>query len=114
MLKVSYQVGPNLNIEFEAAGQKDLFEMMAQLQEILKHSCQKCKSKDTGYQFVVREVDGNKFYELKCLASGCGASLGFGSHKKGGTLFPQRKDAEDKFLPNSGWNRWNPETQQRE
>lgn len=112
-MKVTYSPGPNLTIEFEASGQKDIFEKMAQLQEILHHSCAKCKS-NKGYTFVVREVDGNKFYELKCRNPSCGATLGFGSHKTGGTLFPQRKDADGERLPDFGWTKWNPDTQQRE
>jgi len=112
-MKVNYKAKPNLVIEFEAAGQKELFEEMAGLQEILNHTCQRkdCKGKETKLHYAVREVDGNKFYELKCE---CGAALGFGSHKVGGTLFPQRKDQEGEWLPNNGWTKWNNETKKRE
>lgn len=111
-MQVKYRANPNLMIEFDVAGQKDLFEQMAALQEILNHNCQKCGAGQEDLVFVVREVEGNKFYELKCTK--CGASLGFGSHKTGGTLFPQRKDAEGEKLPNFGWTKWNAETKQRE
>ncbi len=112
-MKVTYKAGPNLEIEFEVAGQKEIFESMAQLQEILKHKCQKCDGTD-GWKFVVRVVDDNKFYELKCLKTGCGATLGFGSHKTGGTIFPQRKDTEGEFRKSGGWLKWNPDTKTRE
>ena len=110
-MKLSYKPRPNLLVEFEASDQKDLFEQMAGLQEILKQDkCGKCKSENL--VFIVREIDDNKFYELKC--KDCNAILGFGSHKKGGTLFPQRKDKEGEWLPDNGWTKWNKETQQRE
>ena len=112
-MKVTYTPGPNLSIEFDAVGQKELFNIMAELQEILIQSCQKCKS-DKGYQFMVREVGGNKFYELKCRNPQCKATLGFGSHRTGGTLFPQRKDAEGEYLQNGGWIKWNGEKKQKE
>ena len=112
-MKVTYRPGSNLEIEFEAEGQKGLFEQMAKLQEVLKQSCQKCKKND-GVTFMVRQVDGNKFYELRCQSKNCGATLGFGSHKVGGTLFPQRKDAEGEWLSDGGWSKWNPETKKKE
>ena len=38
----------------------------------------------------------------------CGAVLGFGQHKKGGTLFPKRKDADGNWLENRGWYKYKP------
>lgn len=110
-MKVSYKPRPSLLVEFDAQDVKTTFEYLAQIDEILgQERCGKCKNEKLAFQ--VREVDGNKFYELRCKA--CGAVLGFGSHKKGGTLFPQRKDAEGDFLPDGGWTKWNPKTQQKE
>tara|TARA_R110000803_G_scaffold41244_1_gene88717 strand:- start:1139 stop:1471 length:333 start_codon:yes stop_codon:yes gene_type:complete len=110
-MKVSYKPRPNLLVEFDAAGQKDLFEQMAGLQEILKQDkCGKCGNEDL--IFTCRTNDDNKFYELRCRK--CGATLGFGSHKTGDTLFPQRKDKEQNWLPDDGWTKWNKETQARE
>ena len=57
---------------------------------------------------VVRENDGNEFYELRCLD--CGAKLAFGAHKKGGGLFPRRKDIDGEWLSDRGWQKWNPKT----
>ena len=54
----------------------------------------------------MRTVEGNDYFELKC--TDCGAVLSFGQHKKGGTLFPKRKD-ESGWLKNKGWHKWQPE-----
>ena len=43
----------------------------------------------------MRTVDDNEYYELRCMD--CGAKLAFGSMKKGGGLFPKRKDADGKL-----------------
>ena len=96
----------NLVFELDATDEKTLFEKLAHTQEIFDQKCGKCKSDNI--KFVVRTVDENKYYEIFCLD--CFAKLGFGSHKKGGTLFPKRKDAEDNYLPDGGWLRWNKET----
>jgi hypothetical protein len=34
--------------------------------------------------------------------------------KKGGRLFPKRKDKEGNWLPDGGWVKWNPDTQKEE
>ena len=53
---------------------------------------------------MVRSVEGNDYYELRC--GNCGGILSFGQHKKGGTLFPKRKDDNNNYLPNKGWHKW--------
>ena len=72
--------------------------------------CGKCGSENV--KLVVRNVDDNFYYEVRCL--GCGARLSFGSHKKGGGLFPKRKDGEGNWLPDHGWVKWNPKTEKNE
>lgn len=112
-MKVYYKPSAKLTIELEASDQKDLFEQMARLQEIIEHKCGKCKSKN--WTFQIRIVDDNKFYELVC--GDCGAVLAFGAHKKGGTLFPKRyqenEDGEREWLPTNGWTKWDKEKQKR-
>lgn len=102
-MKVKYKVGDKLEFELEGSGQKEIFKELALIQEIFaEEKCGLCNH--TNLRFVVRNVDGNDYYELRC--SDCGAVLAFGQHKKGGTLFPKRKDDEGNYLPNKGWHKW--------
>ena len=94
-MKVKYKVGDKLEFELEGAGQKEIFA---------EEKCGLCSS--SNLRFVVRNVDGNDYYELRC--NDCGAILAFGQHKKGGTLFPKRKDDDNNWLPNKGWHKWQP------
>ena len=97
-MKVNYTKN-NLNVEINAETAKDAFKKLAEFQEVFgESSCGMCKNTDL--QFVVRTVDGNDYYELKCL---CGAKLAYGQHKSGGSLFPKRKD----HYETRGWYKWN-------
>ena len=105
-MKVTYSSG-KLSVEFDCDSQKELFAQLSAYQEVFGESvCGKCGSDNL--RFVVRENDGNEYYELRCLD--CGAKLAFGVNKKGGTLFPRRKDAEGNWLPDRGWTKWKPKT----
>lgn len=102
-MKVKYKVGDKLEFELEGAGQKEIFKELATIQEIFaEEKCGLCGS--SNLRFVVRNVEGNDYYELRC--NECGAILAFGQHKKGGTLFPKRKDDEGNWLANKGWHKW--------
>lgn len=104
-MKVICKVSEKLTFEMEGSKQKDIFEELASVQEVFgEQCCGKCG--DTNLRFQVREVDGNKFYELKC--NKCASILAFGAHKKGDTLFPKRKDADGKPIDNKGWTKWTP------
>jgi len=113
-MKIYYRPHAKLTIELEAAGQKDLVEQLAQIQEVIAHKCGKCGAEAEAMTFQVREVDENKYYELRCK---CGAILAFGAHKKGGTLFPKRyqenEDGEREWLNNNGWTKWDKEAGKR-
>lgn len=103
-MKVKYRINDKLEFELEGEGQKDIFKELALIQEIFGEAkCGLCGS--TNLRFVVRSVEGNDYYELRCVD--CGAVLAFGQHKKGGTLFPKKKDEEGHYLPNHGWHKWN-------
>jgi hypothetical protein len=105
-MKVKYAVNNKLQFELEGSGQKEVFKELALIQEIFgEEACGLCKS--TNIKYIVRNVDGNDYYELRC--ADCGGILSFGQHKKGGTLFPKRKDDEGAYLPNKGWHKWNKE-----
>ena len=105
-MKVNYKLN-RISVDFEADTVKEVWHQLALFQEVFgEELCGKCGAEDL--RFVVRENDGNHYYELRC--NGCGAKLAFGANKKGGGLFPKRKDAEGNWLPDKGWQKWNPKT----
>jgi len=109
-MKVKYQSG-KISVEFDCDTQKELFAQLASFQEVFcETKCEKCGSENL--RFVVRQVDGNEYHEIRCLD--CGAKLQFGVNKKGGALFPKRKDADGNWLPDKGWTKWNPKTKKAE
>ena len=102
-MKVLYRANDKLTFELEGSGQKEIFKELALIQEIFaEEKCGLCSS--PSFKFCVRSMDGNDYYELRC--SECSAVLGFGQHKKGGTLFPKRKDDSGVWLPNKGWHKY--------
>ena len=102
-MKVLYKASDKLTFELEGSGQKEIFKELAIIQEIFsEEKCGLCGC--TSFKFIVRNVDGNDYFELRC--SDCGAILSFGQHKKGGTLFPRRKDDAGSYLPNKGWHKY--------
>jgi len=104
-MKLNYRVSENLEFEIEGEGQKQIFKELATVQEIFGESCcGACKSSDL--RFVVRNVEDNDYYELRC--NKCGSVLSYGQHKKGGTLFPKRKDENNNWLDNRGWYKYSP------
>ena len=104
-MKLTYKLNDKASIEVEGDGQKSLFKELASVQEIFgENNCGMCGKNNLKY--LVRTVEGNDYFELRC--ADCGAVLSFGQHKKGGTLFPKRKD-ESGWLKNKGWHKWQPE-----
>lgn len=109
-MKLIYRANEKLQFEIEAEGQKEIFKELALIQEIFSEDkCGLCGK--SNLKFVVRNVDGNDYYELRC--QDCGAILAFGQHKKGGTLFPKRKDDNNEYLPNKGWHKWSKESKDK-
>jgi len=102
-MKLSYTTkNTRLLIQLEGNDVKESFKQLAEAQEIFDEPCcALCKSQDIKY--VVRTIENNDFYELKCCS--CNAKLSFGQHKNGGTLFPKRKD----HFETKGWHRWTPD-----
>ena len=111
-MKVTYQTkNGRLNVELEGDSQRDIFGEIAKFQEVFEEGvCGKCDSDNI--RFVVRNVDDNLYHELRC--TGCSAKLSFGSHKKGGGLFPKRKDGDGNWLSDRGWLKWNSKTEKNE
>lgn len=109
-MKVTYKASDKLQFELEGSGQKEIFKELALIQEIFSEDkCGLCNKQSL--KFVVRNVEGNDYYELRC--NDCAGILAFGQHKKGGTLFPKRKDDEGTMLPNKGWHKWNKDNQNK-
>ena len=100
-----------ITAEIEGDSVRDVFESISQVQEVFgENCCGKCGNDDV--KFVVRTVDENNYYEIRC--NSCKAKLAFGADKKGGGLFPKRKDPDGNWLPDNGWMKWNPKTNQNE
>ncbi len=105
-MKINYTTNnKRLNVEIATDSVKDTFKKLAEFQEVFDESCcGLCQNQDL--QFVVRTVDGNDYYELKCKK--CFAKLAYGQHKAGGSLFPKRKLSDGTYDKESkGWHRWN-------
>ena len=82
-MKVTYKASDKLSFELEGAGQKEIFKELALIQEIFsEEKCGLCGKNNL--RFIVRNVEGNDYYELRC--NDCGAVLAFGQHKKGGSV----------------------------
>lgn len=98
-----------ITFEVEAAEPKALFRELASIQEVFdsEHICGVCRSARIRMQ--ARKVEDFDFYELVCTKSECRARFAFGQAKKGGALFPKRKDEDGRWLPNGGWSRYEPE-----
>ena len=111
-MKVKYtDTNGGFSVELEGDTQKEIFSQLAKFQEIFGETqCGKCGS--TNLRFVVRVVDDNEYYEIRCLD--CGAKLSFGLNKKGGGLFPKKKAEDGSWLPDKGWMKYNRVTQKVE
>ena len=118
-MEASLKVTDNLTIKVEGKKDKALFKELSKVQEVFGHSkCGCCGSSDVS--FVVRNVDDNDFYELRCNNNQCRAKLVFGQHKSGDTIFPKRhwgslsdKEKEQRgpeppkgYLADNGWFKW--------
>lgn len=105
-MKLNYTKG-QFSVEFDADTQKDMFSQIASFQEVFgEEKCGKCGCTDLKY--MMRTIDDNEFYELKCQSQTCGARLAYGANKKGGGLFPKKRDENKKPIPNDGWIVWKP------
>lgn len=104
-MKVTYHSSPSLSFEFEGTIQKEIFAELASIAEIFSiDKCGACGSENIRPQ--VRVVDDNEYHELVCQDRKCRAKLAFGVAKKGGKIFPKRKDKDGKYLENDGWVKW--------
>ena len=122
-MKVYYRPTPKLTIELDVADQKTFFEELAKVQEIVAHTCGKCSAGTEDLVYQVREVDENLYYEIRCTK--CSATLTFGMHKVGGSIYPKRyltdnkgkplldEDGKKQWIPNNGWAVWDAKARKR-
>lgn len=104
-MKATFTIN-QLQFELEGAEARELFQMVAQIQDIFEAEtqCGCCQSDNIRYGF--RDYNGDKFYELVCRE--CSAQFRFGQKKIDNSLFPKRKAEDGKPLPNHGWSKWEP------
>lgn len=99
----------SITIGVEADKMTDAFKDLSNLEEVFGVStCGKCGCEDLTH-VVRKDTEENEYYELRCTNRDCRAKLAFGVHKKGGGIFPKRKDKDDKWLPDGGWMKWDAE-----
>lgn len=104
-MKAHYRtVSGRISFELEGSNPKEIFRAIAEVQEVFEAdtTCG-CCLKDK-LIFRVRTVEDNEFYELHC--QNCSADLSFSQRKTGGRLYPKRRDATGKVLPDGGWAVW--------
>lgn len=103
-------MGGRVRFEAEASTPTEMWKKLSLVQQIFDadSACGVCGNKEIKFNHrVAKEFD---FYELICGDPKCNARLSFGQHKKGGTLFAKRKDADGGWLDYDGWHRWKPDT----
>lgn len=97
---------------------QEVFEQVADFEEVFCDNV--CVGPDGAIyddvRYQVRHVDDNKYYEKICLSPGEAKyrRLSFGCNKKGGGLFPKRKDDDGNIVGWNGWGKYNKETKQIE
>jgi hypothetical protein len=102
-----------LTIEVEARDQTELFETLAQMDEVFGDLVAQANidghlvtSDDVS--FVVRhDNERNKYYEIKCNSGPLQYyKKRFGQHQTGRTLFPRTKPAEGEVAGLNGWSKY--------
>lgn len=104
-MKAIYKtINGRLAFEIQAEDVKTIFRQISEVQEVFDAdaTCGCCGS--TNLRYMARKVDDYDFYELSC--KDCSARFAFGQAKKGGALFPKRKDEDGHWLPNRGWSKY--------
>ena len=102
-MKVTYKTG-KFTIEAEGST-TEIFEQLASFDSVFGNCVNKANNCEN-IGFKVREVDGNKYYEM--YDKDTNHSLKFGKTKKDGSLFPRRKDPDGNWLSDGGWQKYDP------
>ena len=113
-MKVTYKTRDGrFTAEFEGT-QCEIFEQIAEFDEVFGENS--CVAPDgTVYENIRYNVrtdkEDNKYYEKTCMDEGAKyRKLPYGCHKKGGGLFPKRKDKDGNIVGWNGWGKYNKET----
>jgi hypothetical protein len=113
-MQVSYTTADgSMTATFEGKTQADIWEQIAAFQEVFETrpvTIDGAVIDGKNVQYRKRTVDGNDYYEKVYVGEDKnlrGYKLEYGSLKepKGG-LFPRRKDKDNNWLDNNGWNKW--------
>lgn len=116
MPTITQQLKTGLSVTITEDKQADMWETLSSYNEVFgEFECGKCGGRNLRPITRINKETDDKFYELMCMK--CFARLAMGVHKKGGTLFPKRKDNEtgdvtgepNGYLPDRGWLKWDPE-----
>lgn len=124
-MKALIPLNNGITVEVDGDTSQDCFRQVAAFQETFNDTkCGLCDS--TNLLYVVRKVEDNEFFELRCID--CYAKLTFGSAKNTKALYPKRyvtdakgkaiRDDKGKAVPlgkkENGWIKWNPKTEKEE
>tara|TARA_Y100000034_G_scaffold136729_1_gene215273 strand:- start:1650 stop:1994 length:345 start_codon:yes stop_codon:yes gene_type:complete len=94
----------NGRLTLHASGNaREVFEQLAEFDEVFNQSTCAATGSDN-VSFRVRQVEGNKYYEI--VANETGHKLSFGQTREGQKLFPRRKDKDGNWLADKGWVKW--------
>ena len=92
-MKVIVQQNGKLSAECMGESDHEVFKQISKFQEMFQdNKCGLCSSENL--QYVVRAVEDNEFYELRCKV--CYAKLTFGTSKADKKLYPKRFATDDK------------------
>ena len=102
-MKVQYTTrNGRLTVEIEAATQTELFKQLAQFQDVFENTtCSNGKEESDVVNFVVREIEDNFFYELRCVDESK-PTLNYAKKQ-----FGQHKGKEQTLFPKTDWVKWN-------
>ena len=104
-----------MTVELEGDTQAEIWKQLAAFQEVFEDTTvTKFGLKSDDVRFVVRQdAEDNEYFELHYNGDNTklfGVKKAYGQQKKPkGALFPRRKDAEGKYLPDGGWCKYDKE-----
>jgi|ETNvirenome_6_85_1030632.scaffolds.fasta_scaffold119329_1 hypothetical protein len=119
-MKVTYDSNTKgLKAEFDCATQQELFKELSEFQEVFEDVPTRKDSNGNlmspkDLRFNIRKNGDDEYFEVRYVGDNkefWGVRKAFGCHKKGGGLFPQRKDKDGEYLPHKGWVKWDKESE---